>query len=123
MGVYAFMPLLIDANGDVVLGGMSEGVGTVIFILNCLVAVLALVTIFKFKASRLQMTLCIVGIVLIVASLATLCCVALTEPDCDLLGSITYFNVMPIVAIVLLLLAHRGINHDRKLLRDSARIR
>ena len=47
----------------------------------------------------------------------------LMQKDCDLLGSLTYFNVLPIVAIIFLLLAHKGISHDRKLLNDSGRIR
>ena len=51
MGLYAFMPLLINARGEVMLGGMTfEGIGGVVFILNCLVALLSLITIFKFKS-------------------------------------------------------------------------
>lgn len=124
MGLYAFMPLLINARGDVMLGGMTfEGIGGVVFILNCLVALLSLITIFKFKNLRFQKKLCIINILLIVASIATICAVAFMQEDCDLIGSLTYFNVLPIVAIVFLLLAHKGISHDQKLLRGSSRIR
>ena len=50
MGIYAFMPLLINARGSVILGGMSyEGLGGVVFIVNCLVALLSFITIFVFK--------------------------------------------------------------------------
>ena len=124
MGIYAFMPLLINAKGEVILGGMCyEGIGGVIFIVNCLVALLSFITIFKFKSLRFQKKLCIVNILLIIASLATLCAVAFMQKDCDLIGSLTYYNVLPILAIIFLLLAHKGISHDRKLLRGSSRIR
>lgn len=124
MGLYAFMPLLINARGEVILGGMTfEGIGGVVFILNCLVALLSLNTIFKFKSLRFQKKLCIINILLIIASIATICTVAFMQEDCDLIGSLTYFNVLPIVAIVFLLLAHKGISHDQKLLRGSSRIR
>ncbi len=124
MGLYAFMPLLINARGEVMLGGMTfEGIGGVVFILNCLVTLLSLITIFKFKSLRFQKKLCIINILLIIASIATICTVAFMQEDCDLIGSLTYFNVLPIVAIVFLLLAHKGISHDQKLLRGSSRIR
>ena len=105
MGIYAFMALLINAKGEVILGGMS------------------FVTIFKFKSMRFQKKLCIINILLIIASLATTCTVAFMQEDCDLIGSLTYFNILPIVAIIFLLLAHKGISHDQKLLRGSSRIR
>ena len=124
MGLYAFMPLLINARGEVMLGGMTfEGIGGVVFILNCLVTLLSLITIFKFKSLRFQKKLCIINILLIIASIATICTVAFMQEDCDLIGSLTYFNVLPVVAIVFLLLAHKGISHDQKLLRGSSRIR
>lgn len=124
MGVYAFMPKLINANGEVIMGGMCcEGVESIPFILNCLIALLSLVAIFKFKSLGFQKALCVVNILLIIASLATLCSIAFLQTDCDLLGSLTYYNVLPILAIIFLLLAHKGITHDRKLLSGSSRIR
>lgn len=123
MGVYAFMPTLMDANGNYILGGINGGLNTVTCVINCLVAVLAFITIFKFKSMRLQSTLCVVSIVLIIASLATMCVVAFLQKDCDLLGSITYYNVLPVLAIIFLLLAHRSISHDRRLLSHSDRLR
>lgn len=124
MGIYAFMPLLIKSNGDLLLGGVSfDGMSGIIFVLNCLVALLSLITIFKFKSLKFQKKLCVINILLIIASMTTLCGVALMQEDCDLIGSLTYYNVLPIVAIVFLLLAHKGISHDQKLLRGSSRIR
>ena len=124
MGVYAFMPSLNDANGRVILGGMClSGVNAITFCLNCLVALLSFVTIFKFKSMRFQKSLCVVNILLIISSLVTMCLISFLQKDCDLLGSLTYFNIMPIIAIIFLLLAHKGITHDQKLLNDSGRIR
>lgn len=123
MGIYAFMPTLMNANGDIIMGGFATGVAMVPFILNCLVALLAFVTIFKFKSMRLQKSLCVVGVLLTVASLATICILAFKHTNGEILGSITYYNVLPVLAIIFLLLAHKGITHDRKLLNDSGRIR
>ncbi|MBQ6648582.1 MAG: DUF4293 family protein [Muribaculaceae bacterium] len=124
MGIYAFMPQLINARGDVIMGGMClEGLESIPFFLNCLIALLSFITIFKFKSLKFQKTLCIINILLILASLATMCSIAFLQEDCDLLGSLTYYNVLPILAIIFLLLAHKGISHDRKLLRGSSRIR
>ena len=124
MGIYAFMPQLINARGDVIMGGMClEGLESIPFFLNCLIALLSFITIFKFKSLKFQKTLCIINILLILASLATMCSIAFLQEDCDLLGSLTYYNVLPILAIIFLLLAHKGIAHDRKLLRGSSRIR
>ena len=124
MGVFAFVPLLINSNGQVILGGMThEGMGGVVFIINCLVALLSLIAIFKFKSLRFQKVLCVVNIMLIIASLATICLVAFMQKDCDIVGSLTYYNILPVVAIIFLLLAHKGISHDQKLLRGSSRIR
>ena len=124
MGIYAFMPQLINARGDVIMGGMClEGLESIPFFLNCLIALLSFITIFKFKSLKFQKTLCIINILLILASLATMCSIAFLQEDCDLLVSLTYYNVLPILAIIFLLLAHKGISHDRKLLRGSSRIR
>ena len=124
MGIYAFMPQLINARGDVIMGGMClEGLESIPFFLNRLIALLSFITIFKFKSLKFQKTLCIINILLILASLATMCSIAFLQEDCDLLGSLTYYNVLPILAIIFLLLAHKGISHDRKLLRGSSRIR
>lgn len=123
MGLFAFMPSLIDAKGTPMLGGYSEGIDMVPFILSCLTALLSFIAIFKFKSLRFQKTLCVVNILLIIATLATICCIALTHKDCDLLGSITYYNALPVLAIIFLLLAHKGISHDQRLLSGSSRIR
>ena len=124
MGIYAFMPQLINARGEVIMGGMClEGLESIPFFLNCLIALLSFITIFKFKSLKFQKTLCIINILLILASLATMCSIAFLQENCDLLGSLTYYNVLPILAIIFLLLAHKGISHDRKLLRGSSRIR
>lgn len=123
MGIYAFMPTLWDSNANVIMGGYGQGVELIPFMLNCLVAVLAFVTIFKFKSLRLQKSLCVVGVLLTIASVATICLIALFIKKCDILDSITYYNVLPVLAIIFLLLAHKGISHDQKLLRGSSRIR
>ena len=116
MGVFAFMPSLMDANGNTILGGYGEGIDMVPFILCCLSALLSFVTIFKYKNMKLQKSLCVIIIMLIIAALATICTIGLRHKDCDLLDSISYWNVMPIIAIIFLLLAHKGISHDQRLL-------
>ncbi|MBQ2165130.1 MAG: DUF4293 family protein [Muribaculaceae bacterium] len=123
MGIFAFMPTLMDANGKVILGGFGQGIDLIPFMLNCLVSLLAFITIFKFKNLKLQKSLTVVGVLLVVASLATICLIALFVKNCDIMDSITYYNVLPVIAIIFLLLAHKGISHDQKLLSGSSRIR
>ena len=124
MGIFAFMPSLWDQNEKTILGGYySEGVDMIPFILSCLTALLSFITIFKFKNLRLQKILCVVNILFIISTLATICCIALFQKDCDILESITYYNVLPVLAIIFLLLAHKGITHDQRLLSGSGRIR
>ena len=123
MGVFAFMPSLWDANGNTILGGYREGIDMLPFVLSLLVALMAFITIFKFKSLRFQKILCVVNILFIIATLATICTIALMQKDCDLLGSITYYNLLPVIAIIFLLLAHKGISHDQRLLSGSNRIR
>ncbi len=123
MGIFAFMPSLWDANGNTILGGYRKGIDMIPFILSCLTALLSFITIFKFKSLRFQKILCVVNILLIVATLATICGIALMHKDCDLLGSITYYNILPVLAVIFLLLAHKGISHDQRLLSGSSRIR
>ena len=123
MGVFAFMPSLWDANGNTILGGYREGIDMLPFVLSCLIALLSFITIFKFKSLRFQKILCVVNILLIIATLATICVIALMHKDCDLLGSMTYYNILPLLAIIFLLLAHKGISHDQRLLSGSSRIR
>ena len=91
MGIFAFMPTLMDANGKVILGGFGQGIDLIPFMLNCLVSFLALIALFV--------------------------------KNCDIMDSITYYNVLPVIAIIFLLLAHKGISHDQKLLSGSSRIR
>lgn len=123
MGIYAFMPTLWDANGKVIMGGYGQGIELIPFMLNCLVAVLAFVAIFKFKSLGLQKSLCVVGVLLTIASVATICLIAFFIKNYDILDSITYYNILPVLAIIFLLLAHKGISHDQKLLNSSSRIR
>lgn len=123
MGVFAFMPSLWDASGNTILGGYSESLDMVPFILSCLTALLSFITIFKYKSLRFQKILCVVNILLIIATLASICSIALMHKDCDLLESMTYYNILPVLAIIFLLLAHKGISHDQRLLSGSSRIR
>lgn len=133
MGVFAFMPSLMDANGTTILGGFDKDLITsfdnknwfltVPFILSCLVALLSFVTIFKYKSLKFQKSMCVINILFIIATLATICSIALMHKDCDLLGSLTYYDAIPILAIIFLLLAHKGISHDQRLLSGSGRIR
>lgn len=123
MGVFAFMPSLMDKNEVTILGGIGEGIDMVPFILSCLTALLSLITIFKFKNLKLQKSMCVINILLIIATVATICSIALMQKDCDLLDSVTYYDAIPFLAIVFLLLAHKGITHDQRLLSGSSRIR
>lgn len=90
-----------------------------LFVMALLVALLSLMTIFKFKQLKLQRTLCGVCIVLTVALMVSL--VVLVNGWTD----VRYYfsNCMPILAIVAYILAIRGIVKDQKTLSSYDRLR
>ena len=131
LAVFAFVPSVVISNGgqaDYVIGVLNSGVAPntkpdlIMLAMDLLVLVLIVVTIFSYKDLMKQLRLCAISIALI---LALLLCVVVLTLTLGRLGTVTMtlWNLLPFVAFVACILAHRGISHDRKLLSDSQRIR
>lgn len=91
-------------------------------VLNVLTAVLAFITIFKYRNLKLQLKLCSICILLtlaLTASIAVLAFQAQSFGDLNLSLS----NVYLILALGLMILARRGVAKDKKVLHDSESFR
>ena len=140
MAFYAFMPVagftfngisyelsllgvenLLPASGND--ASVSSLTPTVVswplFALAMLVAVLALVAIFKFKQLKLQKTLCWACIILTISLIASM--LVLINGWSDL--RYYFSNCMPILAIVAFAFAIKGITKDQKTLSSYERLR
>ena len=92
-------------------------------VLTVLAVILPLLTLSKFKLLKLQKSLCAVCIVAELGLIAFLAITVYSQYETSSV-SVNYIAVaLFAIAVVLDLLARRGIAHDIKLLRDSDRIR
>ncbi len=138
MAFYAFLPIvgctfggdnyeltllginsLSPAGEDGATSVIPEVVSWPLFALAILIALLSVVTIFKFKQLKLQKTLCGVCIILTLALIASV--VVLVNSWSD----VRYYfsNCMPILAIVAYVMAAKGIAKDQKTLNSYDRLR
>ncbi|MDO4511021.1 MAG: DUF4293 family protein [Bacteroidales bacterium] len=130
LGVFTFTTSTTITTGDTqyLIGAMATGTGAeaapnyVLCILNALTAVLALVTIFKYKNLKLQLKLCSICITLtlaIAASIGILTYQAMNGGEVQVMLS----NVLLALAVVFFFLARRGVAHDKKVIHDSESFR
>ena len=126
VAVFAFMPAVVSAaDGHAILTAVkpdAEGMYLVLLCMCGLIALLALITIFKYKTLKAQKRLCKINILFVLAMLVSIGIITYAQPEA-LKAVPSWFNLLPVAAIVLLALAHRGIAHDLKLLSDSSRLR
>lgn len=123
MGVYAFSTIatttVAGATSEVTMLGGSYMWGFMVVSLLC--SLLAVLTIFKYRTLKPQRRLCIMGGAITASLLASvLILVNGMESDSLTLG---WSNVLPIVAVIMDLLAYRGISNDIKILSSYDRIR
>lgn len=135
MAVYAFVSQCAVTVGDkVYLVGMTGvkdagsasgivdgGFLWAFFAVTILIAILAIVTIFQYKNLGRQRSLCKVGVVLTLA-LAVSLAIEGAVVECDSITPSLY-NLLPLVAVVMFVLAGRGIRKDQKILSSYDRIR
>lgn len=95
----------------------------VFFCVNILIALLLFLAIFLFKNTRLQKSITLISMLLILCSLATECLVLFGWNSAD--GQIAWTGsiFLLIAAFVLAAFAYRGICKDERLLRAADRIR
>ena len=128
MAVFMFLPAigLASESGLQTIGALNVcGITHAMPLLMCLdvlIVVLLLITLFKYRNLPFQMKLCKVNILLIVTLLIIIGITAYLQ-KVQSISAIQWGNVLPLIAIVFVVLAHKGIKHDKKLLSDSERIR
>ena len=92
------------------------------FILSVLVAVISFVTIFKYKALKLQIGLCYINILLILTQLSVMV-IGILNLTTVKFDQILMANCMPIISIIFMLLTIAAIKRDKKLLSGYDRLR
>lgn len=128
LAVFTFLPVvgLQTAKGVQTLGALEVcGVTTPMLLFLCLdvlLVVLLLITLFKYRSLSFQMILCKVNILLIASLLLSIAITAFMHRE-QAAVSFSWTIALPFVAMVLVILAHRGISHDKKLLTSSDRLR
>lgn len=103
--------------------GMSDYSVCVMFVLLMLSSVLSLGTIFFYNNRKRQISLCGLDMLLLVVWYA---CFAFFANSAGTEGSmfhVSFASCLPFVAVVLIVMARRGIIHDEKLVRAADRIR
>lgn len=129
MIVYMFMPVmgLAAPDGNHVMGALAglNGIDTpnyIFLVLEALVALMALVTIFKFKNLKRQSSLCKITLTLTIALIITIVATWLMQKG-QAIATLTPWFALPFVTIFFLMMAGGGINKDRKLLAEADRLR
>jgi len=126
MAVFTFMPVmgLVTDNGTATLSALGcneDGISsTVLLVLDCLIVILSLVTIFKYRDLKLQQRLCKINILLLIALIVVIMTMWLMQRGQAVLKP---WTALPFVALFFTMWASGRIKADRKLLSDSERIR
>jgi len=90
-----------------------------LLLVTCAIGILALVAIFLYKNRKLQLRLCIVGILLTVLLIV----LYLLEAKNFVKGDPNLWALLPAAVAIFFFLAARGISKDEKMVRDSDRLR
>ena len=93
------------------------------FALLFLSCIIALYTIFSYKNRKRQIKLCNTCIFLVLAWVVAYILFGLVLPDKEMVFSPQFAAGMPVVALILFILARRGVIHDEKLVKAADRIR
>ena len=132
MAIFAFFPALTFTFGDkdFVYGALEAGkvgvthIDPLMLTLTILIAVFALIDIFLFKNLQRQMTVCFVDIIIGLAMLVAIGIQAFYVNGKDgVTLTWQWYLLLPILSIVFLMLAHKAMSRDKKMLRDSDRLR
>ena len=132
MIIFAFFPALSFQLGDktVLYGALESGraglmhINPLLLTLIILISVLAFIDIFLFKNLQRQMTVCFVDIIIGLAMLIAICIQAyLVSGKEGLTLTWQWYLALPVLSIIFLMLAHKAMSRDKKLLRDSDRLR
>ena len=128
MVAYLCMPVMTLMNESGVVSVSALGCGEngeanyLLLTLDALIAILALVTIFKYRQLKFQQRLCHVIVLLLVALLASVAVLALMQRG-HAIAVVSYSVLLPFAALFFTIWAGKRIKADRKLLSDSERLR
>lgn len=132
LGIFAFTtPVTVGTDNGVIsiaaIGACSPNCASpnyVLLVLIALTAILAFITIFKYKNLKLQLQLCSVCMLLtlvIAMAIGILAYQAIPEGNYSL--NVEWHSLLLVVAFLLLWLARRGVAHDKKVIHDSESFR
>ncbi len=128
MAVFTFMPVftVIGADGAATsVGALPTGGMTwswLLLVLDVLVMAMCCITIFKYRDLKGQIRLAAIDMLVIVALIAAVAGMA-CQYNCPVGIEVEWQLLLPVLALVFVFLARRGMKHDKKLLADSERIR
>lgn len=132
MIVFAFFPALTFELGgrEFVYGALEAGkvgvthIDPLMLMLVVLISLLAFIDIFLFKNLQRQMTVCFVDIIIGLAMLVAICIQAFVVNGKE---GVTlqwqWYLALPVLSIIFLMLAHKAMSRDKKMLRDADRLR
>ena len=132
MAVFAFFPALTFELGgrEFVYGALAAGkvgvthIDPLMLTLVILICLLALIDIFLYKNLQRQMTVCFVDIIIGLAMLIAIGIQAyILNGKEGLTLNCEWYLALPVLSIIFLMLAHKSMSRDKKLLRDSDRLR
>ena len=136
MSLTLFLPLatIINGGNEFVLKaftisgaeGVTQSLPTYLGVLLVATTLLLLVIIFMYKKRLAQIRLCVAAIVLLIGSAAFIGLYSYRLCDIlsgDLIFTLGFASLMPVVAIIPVILAIRGIARDEALVRSLDRIR
>ena len=132
MAGFALFPALTFELGgrEFVYGALAAGkvgathIDPLLLMLVVLICLLAIIDIFLYKNLQRQMTVCFVDIIISLAMLIAIGIQAFVVSGKEGLVLKWQWSIcLPIMSIVFLILAHKYMSRDKKLLRDSDRLR
>lgn len=132
MAVFAFFPALTFELGgrEFVYGALEAGkvgvthIDPLMLMLIVLICLLAFIDIFLYKNLQRQMTVCFVDIIIGLAMLVAICIEAFVVSGKEgLTLTWQWYLALPILSIIFLMLAHKAMSRDKKMLRDADRLR
>ena len=112
----------VDDNGTITVSGTSLP----LFILLAVSTALSLATIFLYKNRKLQLSLCATNLlfsVLWYIDYALLFFSMVTVPEVEGNVEVKFAACLPLIAIIMVVLARKGVADDEKLVRAADRIR
>lgn len=113
-----FSLAIIDGNGS-----YEIGISILLFILLLITCPIGLYTIFKYKNRKLQLSLCILNIILLLLWYGIFYFTGYVMGYEKMDFQPEFVSCLPLVIMVLYIMAHQGVKADEKLVRSADRIR